>query len=149
MALAVILTVCFCTGGMFVQAAEPSGEVPSAEELSVENGLLLDFNMDSIENGSVTNSVDNRAFAVPVSYTHLLWQPDTFQTRKRAPQSAGAMPGRMSGCWHLPLLRAALLSGASPGGEGRLCERDHYGYHEKGDSGSAGIRPLRPLCLPL
>ena len=64
MALAVILTVCFCTGGMFVQAAEPSGEVPSAEELSVENGLLLDFNMDSIENGSVTNSVDNRAFAV-------------------------------------------------------------------------------------
>ncbi|WP_343246545.1 sialate O-acetylesterase [Diplocloster hominis] len=52
--LAVIIIVCFCTSGMLAQAEEPPEE----------NEPILDFNMDHLENGSVTNAADSRTFAV-------------------------------------------------------------------------------------
>lgn len=63
--LAVVLAGSMCAGGMAAQAAgtgTEKAEIPAA--YSVDDGLILDFDMESLEGSAVINKADSTAFQV-------------------------------------------------------------------------------------
>lgn len=66
-ALAVILATSVCAGSMIVQAEEPSPKTDSGGDMvsyTLTDGLIVDFDMDSMVDNAVSNKADDKAFTV-------------------------------------------------------------------------------------